>query len=156
MASNWEKIKEKIYFVDGSLRDIYTNNINEKQWENWVNHLNENYKIIWNNTNKIDFEIIKYNWKNDCCSETAKIFIGNIQINCHFFKDFENDIDPNEIQSINDHYSIMDYMKNISEILDTTVHLSSENSHDNYFFKIYRDECRKNTKVLKGIYHETV
>jgi hypothetical protein len=144
MAYNWEKIKEKIYFRDGSWRIIYTNNINEKQWEKWVNHVNENYKIIWNNTNKIDFEIIKNNWKNDCCSETAKIFIGHIQINCHFFRDFENDIDPDEIQSIDDHFSIIDYMKNISKVLDATVYIAGENTHENYFFLIYKDKYSEN------------
>jgi hypothetical protein len=144
MDYNWEKIKKDLYFVDGSFRDIYINNITENQWAKWVDYVNENFKISWNNCNKIDFEVIKSNWKENVHPEMAKIFIkNNIQVNCHFFGDFENDIDPNEIQNIDDHNCIINYMRNISEILDANVYLSSENSkldNDNYHFKLYKDE----------------
>ena len=140
MDYNWHKIKEEIYYIDGSLRDIYVNNITGNQWEKWVNYVNENYAIDWNNVNKIDFQIVKNNWKKNICQKVAKIFIGDIQINCHFFSDFENDIDPNDIKNINDHNCIINYMKNVSKILDATIYLSGENWHENYFFKIYKDD----------------
>ena len=148
MNYTWEKIKERIYFADGSLRDIYINNITEEQWGIWINYVNNNYNVEWNNKNKIDFDIIKQNWKENNNPGLAKIFIGNIQINCHFFCDFENDIDPNEVQYINDHNSIIKYMKNISELFNTAVFLSVENAHfllnenvhDYYFLKVYKDE----------------
>ena len=140
MDYNWHKIKEEIYYVDGSWRDIYVNNITENQWEKWVNYVNENYTIDWNNRNKIDFEKIKNYWEKGSCQNVAKIFIGHIQINCHFFSNFENDIDPNDIKNINDHNCIINYMKNVSKILDTTIYLSGENWHENYLFKIYKGE----------------
>ena len=140
MGLNWEEIKKTLYFVDGSLRDIYINNISVNQWKKWITYINKNYRLNWNNEDKINFRIIKKNWSENLVPETAKIFIGNIQINCHFFCDFENDIDPKEIQNINDHNCIINYMKNISVELDTVIYLSSENIRDNYFLKIYKDE----------------
>ena len=140
MGLNWEEIKKTLYFVDGSLRDIYINNISVNQWKKWITYINKNYRLNWNNEDKINFRIIKKNWSENIVPETAKIFIGNIQINCHFFCDFENDIDPKEIQNINDHNCIINYMKNISVELDTVIYLSGENIRDNYFLKIYKDE----------------
>jgi hypothetical protein len=55
----WDGIKHRIYLVGDSLRNIYINNTTEKHWGKWINYVNENYKINWNNKNKIDFEIIK-------------------------------------------------------------------------------------------------
>jgi hypothetical protein len=141
MGYSWEQIKEEIYFVDGSLIDIYINNISEEQWEKWIDYVNDNYKVEWNDRDRIDFETIKNSWERNVHPALAKIFIGHIQINCHFFGDFENDIDPSEIKSMSDHERIIDYMKNVSEILDANVYLSSEGSrrdNDNYLFKIYK------------------
>jgi hypothetical protein len=140
MEYDWKKIKEDIYFIDGSFRDIYSNNITENQWEKWVYYVNENYEIQWGNKNKIDFEIIKHNWKNNIQLDTAKIFIKNIQINNHFFGDFENDIDPREINDVDDHNCIINYMKDISGIMDTVIYLSCENDKKNYLIKIYKNE----------------
>jgi hypothetical protein len=141
MDNDWEKIKKNIYFLDGSLRDIYINNITKIEWKKWINHVNKNYKINWiNNKNKIDFEIVKNNWEKDGASDTAIIFIENVQVKCHFFCDFENDIDPNEIKSIYDHNCIINYMKDISKVLDKVIYLSAENARDNYLIKIYKDE----------------
>ena len=140
MEYNWAEIRERIYFIDGSLRDIYINNITKNEWELWVNYVNKNYKIDWNNKNEIDFEIIKNNWKENIPQYDAKIFIENIQINNHFFSDFENDIDPNEIKSVHDHNCIIKYMKEISEILNTTIYLSGENWREDYLIKIYKNE----------------
>ena len=137
MEYNWEKIKEEIYFIDGSWRDIYVKDITENEWELWVNYVNKNYKIDWNNKNEIDFEIIKNNWEANIPQYDAKIFIENIQINNHFFDDFENDIDPSEIKNIYDHNCIIKYMKDISEILNKAVYLSGENWRKDYLIKIY-------------------
>ena len=106
---NWKKLKDKIYFWDGSWRDIYIPNTTEKDWNKWINFVNENYQVDWYNgkaeadQNKIDFNVILEYWNgnHDLCS-TAKIFIDKIQINAHFFDDqeIENDIDPREFKSI--------------------------------------------------------
>ena len=139
MNDYWNKIKKEIYFVDGSLRDIFVNNITETEWEKWINYVNENYKINWNGLNKIDYKKIKENRTKNIQSETANIFIGKIQLNNHFFCDFENDIDPKEINTEHDHNNIIKYMKNISEIFYKEVYLTEENCSDNYLIKIYKE-----------------
>ena len=136
---NWKKLKDKIYFWDGSWRDIYIPNTTEKDWNKWINFVNENYQVDWYNgkaeadQNKIDFNVILEYWNgnHDLCS-TAKIFIDKIQINAHFFDDqeIENDIDPREFKSITDHNRLMQFMKGISRILNKKVFLTPENEHE--------------------------
>lgn len=80
---NWTDLKNKIYYCDGSLRDIYILNTSVADWKKWVDYANHNYKVTWYNgllskdENQIDFSIIKDYWdgEHDLCS-TAKICIN--------------------------------------------------------------------------------
>lgn len=106
---NWTDLKNKIYYWDGSWRDIYVLQTNRGDWKKWSEYVNKNYRIDWFNSksykdeNLIDFNVIEEFWSGnrDLCS-TAKIFIGKIQINAHFFDEaeMENDIDPREFNLI--------------------------------------------------------
>ena len=116
---NWTELKEKIYYWDGSWRDLYILQTNLDDNLKWTNYVNENYRIEWFNgltqadENRIDYEVIKEFWNGnlDLCS-TAKVFIDKIQINNHFFdnEEIENDIDPREINSIEDHEIVVKWL----------------------------------------------
>ena len=81
----WKKLKREIYFCDGSLRDIYVQNIYEQDWRKWIRYVNENYRLEWFNglsqksENLINEEIaIDYlNRKHDLCSSVS-IFSGEL------------------------------------------------------------------------------
>ena len=45
MNTVWHELKEKIYFEDGSLRDIYAFDINLRDWEKWVAFVNQNFQV---------------------------------------------------------------------------------------------------------------
>lgn len=131
----WKEFKEKVYYWDGSWRDIYIQKIEEGDWKKCINYVNQNYVISWYNgkteleENQISYDVIDGYLKeeHDRCS-SAKIFIDNIQINCHFFSksEIENDIDPREISSIEDHKKIIKYMTDLSCILEKEVILTPE------------------------------
>jgi len=150
---NWDEIKNKIYYWDGSWRDIYVHETNHQDWEKWTDFVNSNYKIEWNifetesNRNKIDFQIIKDYWSGtgDNCS-TAKVFIDKIQINAHFFDDseIENDIDPREFNSIDDHQKLIDFMTSLSKTLDKSVYLTPENCPEIRLIKVNGDSVELN------------
>ena len=92
----WTELKNKIYYWDGSWRDIYVSGTNVSDWKKWVDYVNDNYQVDWFNgktsgdEKKIDFTTIEEYWagNHDLCS-TAKIFIDNVQINAHFFDNAE-------------------------------------------------------------------
>jgi len=153
---NWTELKEKIYSWDGSWRDIYVLQTTLDDDKKWTDYVNENYRIEWFNglkqtdENRIDFEVIKEFWNgnHDLCS-TAKVFIDKIQINNHFFVDseIENDIDPREINTIEDHESIVKYMSDLSQLLDKPIILTPENDKEIVLMKISKDGVEYSNKI---------
>lgn len=135
----WNALKKHVYYWDGSWRDLYILDTNREDWIKWVNYVNQNYIINWYNgktgieENQINYDVIKeyFNGEHDH-SSFAKIFIDGIQINCHFFSEseIENDIDPREINSIEDHKKVLKYMTDLSIILNKEVILTPENQLD--------------------------
>jgi hypothetical protein len=142
---NWTELKNNIYYIDGSLRDIYILNTNKQDWEKWVNYVNENYRVDSYNgkedkkENTINFSVIKEKWNgtSDFLS-TATVYIDSIQINAHFFTDteIENDIDPREFNSLEDHNRLIKYMTDLSTLLDKDVILTPENDQETILIKV--------------------
>ena len=140
----WIKLKEDIYFEDGSWRDLYVLNANMEDWKRWVDYVNQNYRIEWYDVktettkNQIDYDVInQYFTEAKSLGSLARIFIDKIIINCHFFCEtiIENDIDPSEIKSFEDHQKILIYMTDIANILDKEVRLTLENMEEIIFIK---------------------
>lgn len=153
---DWQSLKGKTFYWDGSWRDIYVPNTTKEDWRIWVDYVNENYKIDWfngkenANQNKIDFTVILEYWNGnlDLCS-TAKVFIDNIQINAHFFDDteFENDIDPREFNSIQDHNKLTKYLTDLSRLFGKEVMLTPENEHETVLLKVSGDTINYSSEV---------
>lgn len=136
---DWQYLKDNIYFSDGSLRDIYVLDISRSDWLKWIDFVNENFEVkftycdIAGDLKSSDQIISKYifdYWDN--VSEfvvAATIMIGEIILKCYFFteEEIENDITPKEIESLDDHNQIIDYLKSVSKILNKEVILTTEN-----------------------------
>lgn len=143
----WSELQNKIYYWDGAWRDLYIFQTTREDWQKWVNYVNQNHRIDWYNgktakdESKIDFRVVDEFWNgNHDLSSTAKVFIDTIQINAHFFMDteIENDIDPREFESIEDHYKLIQYMTDLSNLLDKPVILTPENEPETALIKVYR------------------
>jgi hypothetical protein len=106
---DWQKLEENIYYLDGSLRDIYIHGTTKEDWFVWSNFVNENYKTLFLNPenkeieDKIDvtkaFEYLEYPDESRC---NASVFIDDIQVQAYFFaeEEIENDITPEEIDQL--------------------------------------------------------
>jgi len=137
----WQQLKEKVYFEDGSLRDIYINDFSRDEWQQWIDYVNSNHKITWvnpktgNEQRSIDFQVIEEFWESDDLeqSPTATIHIKGIRINTFFFipDQFDSDIDPKEINSIDDHNELVSYLKTLSELFGKEV-IVTEELHDEF------------------------
>lgn len=153
---NWTELKQKIYYWDGSWRDIYILQTSIEDNKKWADYVNENYRIEWFNgvtqadETKIDFAVIKAFWNgnNDLCS-TAKVFIEKVQINNHFFIDteIENDIDPREINSISDHERVVKYMTGLSNLLDKPVILTPENEQETILMIVSKSKVEYSNNI---------
>ncbi len=147
----WTELKDKIYYWDGSWRDIYVLQTNRKFWEKWSDYVNKNYRVEWLNgksgnvENKIDFGVVEEHWDgiHDFWS-TAKVFVDRIQINAHFFIDteIENDIDPREFISLEDHEKLIKYMIDLSTLLNKEIILTPENEHGTALIWVYEENVQ--------------
>ena len=140
---NWETIKSKIYLYEGQLKEIVVYNTSEEYWKKWIEYVNDNYKLEWNyydemKFNKIDFNRIKYFWDHpEKCYQTSCIFyIDNIQIGECFWEPntLVNFFWPYDIITENNHNKIIEYMKNVSKIMENDIFLNDENQSRNQLF----------------------
>ena len=153
---NWNELKDKIYLWDGSWRDFYVLQANRADWKTWIDFVNQNYRIDWFNgktgrdENQIDFGVIEEYWNgnHDLCS-TAKVFIDKIQINAHFFdnNELENDIDPREFNSIEEHDKLIKYMSTLSNLLNKEIILTPENEHDIILLRVNKENVEINDNI---------
>lgn len=135
---DWKQLKDKVYFVDGSLRDIYIKNTTRNDWALWADYVNKHFKLFFSVSDtviddKIDiYKVFDY-WdgKDDCCLN-ASIFLGDCLIKTYFFteEEIENDIMPTEVNSMETHLLLVDYMSKITALLKKKVILTPENPSD--------------------------
>ena len=132
---SWEQLQQYVYEVDGSWRDIYVLDANRADWKIWADFVNANYlvKFIDGNSvrhNQIDFAAVESFWDSHGSNMlTSTFFVGEIDVKCHFFGDYEieNDIDPRQIISYAVHHQLMDYLTRLSLALGKEVVLTPEN-----------------------------
>ena len=146
---DWNKLRSGIYHVDGSWRDVYVLNATRDDWQRWIAHVNTTYKVSFiaenyeagEATDKINAGFIDDRWDEEHYTACASVFLNEVQVNCHFFMDneIENDIDPKQVKSLDDHLMIMSYMKAISTLLGKEVILTKENCEDAIWIRVNGD-----------------
>lgn len=136
MEISWEELKERLYFEDGTLRDIYVFGVTRGDWADWVDIVNANYEVAFAVGDeaprpRIDFEAVKDYWTGRSeNSLLATVKLGKVLVNCHFFTpdDFESDLDPREFTGPEDHARLVEYLQQLAAIFDRKVLLSEEDA----------------------------
>lgn len=148
------KVMEKVFFSDRSLRDIYILNVDLDDWQKTFDWINLSH---WSVAFYKDGQLIQ-------CAETdvsyffeakesntmlMSIEINGVKINCNFFSkdEIEFDIDPKEIRSILEANAVIEFMKNLSKTLDKECILTEENSPEKPLVTIKLD----GTLIINGI-----
>jgi hypothetical protein len=132
MNKNWSDIKW-IFEADGSLRDIYIQDISINDWKLLIKFLNNSHKLSFDESEKIDIQYV-LNFLTDSTGKmegkSAYIDLEGITIACHFFltDQIEFDLEPSEINSFNDFIILKEFMKSVSSLLHNQVTLTAENS----------------------------
>lgn len=137
MTNNWEEIKW-IFEPDGTLRDIYVENVDIEDWKNLIDYLNANHILKYgpSDENQIINKIDKHYLIQLLTDVTGKlelktvaIIIDDIIINTHFFTvdEIEFDIEPEEINSVDNYEKVLSFMNEISRILNKQLILTGEN-----------------------------
>lgn len=150
MTRKWNDI-QWIFEPDGSLRDIYVQDILLREWEKLINHLNANFKVTFSDQEIIDKKyVLEYlqDTSGEMESKSLTIHLGQIKVNCYFFlsEQIEFDIDPKEVNSLSDFELIEKFMTSISETLQEQVTLTAEDSPE---FPLVKVDTKKGiNKIL--------
>lgn len=136
---SWEDLKEHLYYVDGSWRDIYVPGSTREDWRKWADYVNATYRVrFWppgmgEDVDRIDIDEASNCWgsEGEGLRPDAIFYVGGIAVKCHFFceGEIENDIDPGEIDSYTTHLQLMNYLKAVSRVLGKGVLLTGENDY---------------------------
>ena len=130
---NYDDLKEKVFYWDGSWRDIYVLNINIQGWESLYSCFVKNYStkftiggdvvVLLPKTAKDAFDLREN--KTLCLC----VMVGDIDVCIHFFNedDFEADIDPRQIKNQDDIIKLLDFIRHIGTLLNKNVILTDEN-----------------------------
>ncbi len=146
---SWETLKQKVYYSDGALMDVLVLDTKLEDWRIWVDFVNTNYRIEWfegsseTTKEKIDSDVVlEILLGNLDFVSTSKIFTGKIQINSHFFWDeeIENDLDPREFKTIEEHNSLMKYLIKMSTVLEKEVIVTPENGREYILISVNQDK----------------
>jgi len=136
-AVSWEELRQNVYEVDGTWRDIYVLTSTWEDWETWSAFVNANYRVEFIDEHEQEHDQINFTevWRcwelngNYLNSPKATVFVGDIYVHCRFFQKevIENDINPQQINSYAVHLQLMAYMTGLSRALGKEVVLTAEN-----------------------------
>ncbi|WP_375419284.1 hypothetical protein [uncultured Hymenobacter sp.] len=144
----WEELRTGVYEIDGSWRDIYVLNATRQDWHQWIKYVNLNYSVRWAALNHcngetldaIDADYIAAWWDESggVANPWGIIYLDKVQLKCHFFTDneIENDVDPSQIVSMEDHHRLMAYLVAISGALGKEVIVTAENVREGVYVRV--------------------
>lgn len=129
----WEELKDRVYFEDGSLRDIYIRDMGPAEWKSWIDFVNSKYRINFGvgdlELNRIDFDKVKHYWA-DTNGEypRSSFFVCNIEVHGYFWdkEELEMDFKPKDIGSMTEHRLLVEYLTEVSKLLNRSIELTEE------------------------------
>lgn len=129
------EVLDKVFFNDGSLRDIYVFNVNLTDWQkffDWI--ITSTWDIVFYNDGNVtennETDVVHFFQEKENHRILMSIKTKQVLINCHFFSEdeIEVDIDPKEVNSKTEANTVFEFMKNLSKILNKQSILTRENS----------------------------
>ncbi|MFL0803297.1 MAG: protein export chaperone SecB [Agarilytica sp.] len=138
----WSEIKEE-FGVDGSLRDIYVEEIDPALWKIFIEAVRSSvYKHEFTHGGVIigfpdDLPEIKRLQETN--PTTLAIWLNDkVQVNCHFFveTEIELDISPRDIVGEHEYQVLTSFLEWISSILKKRVILTHENTQDQVILSV--------------------
>lgn len=128
-------VLDKVFFNDGSLRDIYVIDVNLTNWQKFFDWIRTStWDIVIYKDGHVtvydETDVAHFFEEKDNHSILMSINTNGVLINCHFFSEdeLEFDIDPKEVNSKSEANAVFEFMKNLSKILDKDSILTGENS----------------------------
>ncbi|PAJ71734.1 hypothetical protein CJF42_25110 [Pseudoalteromonas sp. NBT06-2] len=132
----WNDIKAE-FDIDGSLRDIYVENISEELWNKFIDAIkSSDFRYDFTHSDALislpgNFQDIKALQEDN--PTTLVIWLNDkISVFCHFFiiSEIELDISPEHINDEMDYQTLLSFMTWLASLLGQIVSLTHENAQD--------------------------
>jgi len=149
---NWNTIKEKLYNEDGALRDIVadTDKMTLEKWELLCDFLQRSYdlRIFCDGEEmeeRFEYSLAKkaffdkdhfYYVSFDVCRITFHLYLSFGDQHLDGNQHLEFDFFPNEVDALDKHNAIFDFMTQLSDVLQISIKMTYENCHDRYLLKV--------------------
>jgi len=133
---NWSEIKERFYHEDGSFRDIIADKdvMFLERWKLLCEFLQENYDVqMFCDVNEIgtfSYPLVEKAIFDEEHCYSASFSISDMLFILHLSfgnRHLELDIFPNEVDSLDKHYAILDFMTRVANVLQTRIMMTYEN-----------------------------
>ena len=143
---DWAKMKEDIYCEDGSLLDIATyDNMTLEKWELLCGFLQENYDLsLFCNGVKVEDKfdrgsiekMLLYNGNDAYIASFSMCKIDFNLFLCWGYHDLIFDFPPEQVDSLEKHFAIIDFMTQLANLLRISIKLITGMSPDRYWLKV--------------------
>lgn len=138
----WSEVKEELE-ADGSLRDIYVEEIDPALWEVFIEGVRSSaYRHEFTHGGasiEIPYDLMEIKGLQETGPTTLIIWLSDkIQVNCHFFTEteIELDISPLDIAGEHEYQVLIAFLKWVSSILKERVILTHENTQDQVILSV--------------------
>jgi hypothetical protein len=130
-------VLNEVFYVDGSLRDIYVLNVSMNDWQklfDWILRLSPWEVIFYKDGEETlykETDVAKFfEEKESDGVNLMSININGVLINCHFFSEseIEFDIDPKQVKSMSEANIVFEFMKSLSKLIGKESILTGENT----------------------------
>ncbi|WP_299775911.1 protein export chaperone SecB [uncultured Pseudoteredinibacter sp.] len=128
----WCDIKNE-FDTDGSLRDIYVENIDSAVWNDFIGEVKRSkYKFEFSHGDvekELPFDLNAIKSMQQADPTTLYIWVtDNIQLNCHFFveTEIELDVSPHDIQTESAYSQLVAFLKWLATVTKSEVKLTHE------------------------------
>ncbi|MFC4323231.1 hypothetical protein [Litchfieldia salsa] len=129
-------VLNEVFYVDGSLRDIYVFNVSLSDWQKLFDWIRLSpWEVIFYKDGQVTLykgtDVAKFfEEKESNGIHLMSININGVLVNCHFFSEseIEFDIDPKQVNSMSDANIVFEFMKKLSKMLGKESILTEENT----------------------------
>lgn len=127
-AISWKEA-QSVWFVDGSLRDVYIKHTNIEDWQSFLDWIEPKHYRYEFNGEEQELPQAKDIFVNSDGAHLLKIQIGKINIHCYFFVEYEIelDIDPKEIKEEKDQEQVFRFIENLANHINKSAMITPEN-----------------------------
>ena len=131
---------EGAFHRDGSLRDIYIQNVTIEHWETFLSFIRDGgfgYRYARDGSAARLPPTATQILGDKSSAHNLGIDLGGVEACCHFFAEdeIELDIDPREVNSPGSEEKVLNFMALLGAALDRDVILTEENRREDVWFR---------------------